>query len=256
VFGRRGRQTDEVITALREELAATRAQIEELTASVLESRRQDSIDLEQAREAEARHQAALEQERSRVLESKRQALLELERNREALVAHRDEEAEARHQAMLELERAREARAAARDDEIARLLNGIALACEAVAEEVRADRRGRADLRDAVATLAALMAAPGLTEVRSTVLGGSVDPSAPREIVLETDGDDRPEPPRDGVEVRCRFGDHWVSGFDVVDAIEEDGEMRYQLRRRSDGCILPAAFAAADVRFFTTAPATR
>jgi hypothetical protein len=76
-----------------------------------------------------------------------------------------------------------------------------------------------------------------------------------EIVLEA-GLPAPASLPDGVEVRCRFGDHWVTGFDVCDVVERDGEMRYRLRRRSDGCVLPALFDAVDVRFFTAAPATR
>lgn len=141
---------------------------------------------------------------------------------------------------------------AADPELVAALGALTRACETVAAELRAERRSRNELKDAVANLAALLAvAPVPVDVprRPTVLGGSVAPTTPDEIVLDGAG----APPRDGVEVRCRFGDHWVSGFDVVDVVEDAGETRYRLRRRSDGCVLPAVFAAADVRFFTTAP---
>ena len=57
--------------------------------------------------------------------------------------------------------------------------------------------------------------------------------------------------RDGVEVRCRFGDRWVTGFEVCEVIRFDDEIRYRLRRRSDGSVLPTLFDEKDLRFFTT-----
>jgi hypothetical protein len=50
-----------------------------------------------------------------------------------------------------------------------------------------------------------------------------------------------------VEVRCRFGDRWVDGFEVCEMIADDERLQYRLRRRSDGSILPTLFAADDVR---------
>jgi len=46
-----------------------------------------------------------------------------------------------------------------------------------------------------------------------------------------------------VEVRRRFDDAWARGFQVQ-AVHTDG---YQLRRLTDGAILPVAFPASDVR---------
>lgn len=46
-----------------------------------------------------------------------------------------------------------------------------------------------------------------------------------------------------VEVRSRFDRRWTSGFSVA-AVESDA---YQLRRESDGTVLPAWFATDDVR---------
>jgi hypothetical protein len=50
-----------------------------------------------------------------------------------------------------------------------------------------------------------------------------------------------------VEVRSRFESGWSRGFEVVDCDKAQGEPRYQLRRRSDGSILPVTFGADDLR---------
>ena len=57
---------------------------------------------------------------------------------------------------------------------------------------------------------------------------------------------------DGVEVRCRFGDRWVTGFEVCEVIRLDDATRYRLRRRSDGSVIPTLFDEKDLRFFSTA----
>ena len=46
-----------------------------------------------------------------------------------------------------------------------------------------------------------------------------------------------------VEVHVKFTGTWSSGFEVV-AVLEDG---YQVRRRSDGALLPAPTGPADIR---------
>lgn len=46
-----------------------------------------------------------------------------------------------------------------------------------------------------------------------------------------------------VEVRTGFDRSWAAGFDIEDG-SDDG---YRVRRRSDGEVLPARFAVADVR---------
>ncbi len=48
---------------------------------------------------------------------------------------------------------------------------------------------------------------------------------------------------DLVEVRNRFDDRWIHGF----AVAVVGDAAYQLRRMSDGSVLPAWFAADVVR---------
>jgi hypothetical protein len=46
-----------------------------------------------------------------------------------------------------------------------------------------------------------------------------------------------------VEVRSRFDQRWARGF-CIHAVDDDA---YQLRRNSDGAVLPARFARDDVR---------
>jgi hypothetical protein len=54
-------------------------------------------------------------------------------------------------------------------------------------------------------------------------------------------------PEHRVEVRCRFGDRWVDGFEVHEVIVDNDRLRYRLRRRADDSVLPTLFDADDVR---------
>jgi len=47
-----------------------------------------------------------------------------------------------------------------------------------------------------------------------------------------------------VEVLTRYERHWASGFEIA-AVDPDH--RFLLRRRSDGAVLPASFAANEIR---------
>jgi hypothetical protein len=51
-----------------------------------------------------------------------------------------------------------------------------------------------------------------------------------------------------IEVRSRFDSRWSRGFEVAEQLEPGlAEPRYLVRRRSDGAVLPAEFAAEEVR---------
>lgn len=58
----------------------------------------------------------------------------------------------------------------------------------------------------------------------------------------TDADDR-LPPGARVEVRQSFDAGWARGFEIVAAAEQG----YEVRRRSDGTVLPVTFALDQVR---------
>lgn len=100
--------------------------------------------------------------------------------------------------------------------------------------------------------------PGSTQLQQPVphervVGGTIDP-APTIRADELSGARRGlGSPRnavllDGVEVRCRFADnHWVGGFEVCDVSNDGAALRYRLRRRSDGYLLPTLFDEASVR---------
>jgi hypothetical protein len=49
-----------------------------------------------------------------------------------------------------------------------------------------------------------------------------------------------------VEVRSRFDQQWVSGFEVAERVADPGS-GYRIRRRSDRSVLPVVFAPEDVR---------
>ena len=171
---------------------------------------------------------------------------------------------------------------ARDSDLTHMLRRVAETCDVLAERVQLDRIERSALIDAVTRLTTMIAVAGTLPappIRATVIGGTVDPEppaaatvlpdpaepetgAPDEIDLETEAEvaetasipatspTRPFP-RDGVEVRCRFGDRWVTGFEVCEVIRFDDVTRYRLRRRSDGSVLPTLFDEKDLRFFST-----
>jgi hypothetical protein len=50
-----------------------------------------------------------------------------------------------------------------------------------------------------------------------------------------------------VEVRARFDQRWARGFELVEIVQDEGEARYRIRRRSDGSVLPALFIDDDIR---------
>jgi hypothetical protein len=50
-----------------------------------------------------------------------------------------------------------------------------------------------------------------------------------------------------VEVRSRFEMAWSRGFEVVEQVAADRGLRYRLRRRSDGSILPVLFDETELR---------
>lgn len=53
-----------------------------------------------------------------------------------------------------------------------------------------------------------------------------------------------------VEVRRRFDERWSRGFEIVDCEEGNGGgegVRYHVRRRSDGSVLPVLFDEDDLR---------
>jgi hypothetical protein len=57
--------------------------------------------------------------------------------------------------------------------------------------------------------------------------------------------------RIAVEVRGRFGDRWVDGFEICEVMETPEGHRYRLRRHRDGVVLPELFDATSIRHVET-----
>ena len=105
-------------------------------------------------------------------------------------------------------------------------------------EAEAAIDAHADVHSEMEMPAPLLEGNAFTAVPSFSDADAIPTAAPAEL------------PRDGVEVRCRFGDRWVTGFEVCEVIRFDDVTRYRLRRRSDGSVLPTLFEDRDVRFFS------
>ena len=54
-------------------------------------------------------------------------------------------------------------------------------------------------------------------------------------------------PGSRVEVRSRFDAHWARGFEIAEVVEQSGDARYRVRRRSDNSMLPVLFTDDDLR---------
>jgi hypothetical protein len=144
-----------------------------------------------------------------------------------------------------------------DAEVVRVLELAVNVCEHVIECVDTDRVERRAIVDALTALTAAinwqsegrLSAP--KNGNGHVIGGRVvagDQELLHEPVQMIELDDGRDT---GVEVRCRFGDRWVDGFQVCETIHTDAGERYRLRRVLDGTILPELFAANDLRHIET-----
>jgi hypothetical protein len=137
-------------------------------------------------------------------------------------------------------------------ELVRVLDVVTTMCDHVIEYIEADRAERRLMIEALTRLARSLgeavAAPSASN-GERVIGGSMPAGAD---VLDIRED---EPPlvlgEQAVEVRCRFGDRWVDGFEICDIVNDSSGVRYRLRRRIDGVVLPELFDAADIRHVET-----
>jgi hypothetical protein len=137
-------------------------------------------------------------------------------------------------------------------ELVRVLEVVTTMCGHVINFVEADREERrltmqADREERRAMIDALSVlinrigdeTPELAAPRERVLGGSM-PAGP-ETLIDLRELDTTRP------VCCRFGDQWLDGFEIAERVEDDAGVRYRLRRRTDGAMLPELFDAEDIR---------
>ncbi len=145
-------------------------------------------------------------------------------------------------------------------ELIRVLEVVTTMCGHVIGFVEADREERrltmqADREERRAMIEALTLLIGrigeqpaiAPPPREHVIGGSM-PAGPEMVIdlreLET-----------AREVCCRFGDQWLDGFEISEKVEDELGVRYRLRRRTDGAVLPELFAPADIRHADAVDAT-
>jgi hypothetical protein len=168
-------------------------------------------------------------------------------------------------------------------EFLRLLEVVTSMCDHVIEYIEADRverrlmvetltqLGHVITEGAAAATAAAAVAPRASvapldaptaesfEARERVIGGSM-PAGPETVLdlreAEREAEREPWNPSASameiaVEVRGRFGDRWVDGFEICEVMTTPDGPRYRLRRNRDGVVLPELFDATSIRHVET-----
>ncbi len=154
-------------------------------------------------------------------------------------------------------------------EFLRLFEVVTSMCDHVIEYIETDRAERQlmleTFRDLgrVITDGAAAAVAAAAPRRERVIGGSM-PAGPEPIIDLAPPVDSGLPvdlgPVDielretreiAVEVRGRFGDRWVDGFEICEVMTTPDGPRYRLRRHRDGVVLPELFDAASIRHVET-----
>jgi hypothetical protein len=134
-------------------------------------------------------------------------------------------------------------------ELLKVLDVVTRMCDHVIEYLEADRSERRMIFETLERVVNAIGQP--VPVNGTarppaprVVGGSL-PATPEKVIDVRE-------PDTAVEVRCLFGDRWVDGFEICEVIKDNGaDIRYRLRRRVDGVVLPELFDAADIRHVET-----
>lgn len=157
-----------------------------------------------------------------------------------------------------------------DHLLAASLDRVAASLDGIATQIEAEGRDRRANLAAIEFLMREMAIAfphTISAGYGTVVGGTIEPGPidltsdagphththPRQLpalsVMGRDGmhDDAELYVGCTVEVRSRFQNRWVEGFDVVEVITQDGVSRYRLARHADHIMLPVLFDATDLR---------
>jgi hypothetical protein len=144
-----------------------------------------------------------------------------------------------------------------DPALTKSLDRIADSIERVSAQLDSYHAERAEHLDAIEFLLRelVISSVPVSGSRSIVFGGVVEPGD-REREPEDDiavlPDGYPLVVDAAVEVRSRFHDRWIAGFNIAEAVDTSGRCRYRLTRRSDGIPLPILFDACDVRAASSA----
>ena len=138
-----------------------------------------------------------------------------------------------------------------DPELTKSLARIADSIERVSAQLDSYHLERAEHLDAIEFLLREMVIGSVpvTGSRSIVFGGVVEQGGrdheDDDIAILPEG--YPLVVDTAVEVRSRFHDRWIAGFNIAETVDTPGRCRYRLTRRSDGIPLPILFDACDVR---------
>jgi hypothetical protein len=148
--------------------------------------------------------------------------------------------------------------ARRDAHLSARLAQLGSVCVTLTERIEADREERRELVQTITALAAALAervqVPAAQLIGGTVYGTThddvefVDDARPTTIdLVALEGDVAAASPSPGDVVRCRFGDRWVDGFEILEVHSRGGRARCRVRRRSDGSIVRKLFEASDLQ---------
>jgi hypothetical protein len=147
--------------------------------------------------------------------------------------------------------------ARRDEHLSATLAQLGSVCVTLTERIESDREERRELVQTITALASALAehvqAPAAQLIGGTVYGTPhddelVDDVSPTTIdLVALDGDVVLASPSPGDVVRCRFGDRWVDGFEILEVHSRGGRARCRVRRRSDGSIVRKLFEATDLQ---------
>lgn len=160
-------------------------------------------------------------------------------------------------------------------ELLRLLEVVTRMCDHVIDFIEADRAerhlmvetltqlARVITEGAANTVAAAAARQSPAQPTERLLGGSMA-AGPDPVIDLRQSDARPAPRPQAetvlseaptteiaVEVRGRFGDRWVDGFEICEVMTTPDGPRYRLRRHRDGVVLPELFDATSIRHIET-----
>jgi hypothetical protein len=145
-------------------------------------------------------------------------------------------------------------------EFLRLLEVVTSMCDHVIEYIEADRVERRLMVETLTQLGHVITEGAESfEVHERVIGGSM-PAGPEPVLdlreAEREAEREPWNPSArameiAVEVRGRFGDRWVDGFEICEVMTTPDGPRYRLRRNRDGVVLPELFDATSIRHVET-----
>jgi hypothetical protein len=157
--------------------------------------------------------------------------------------------------------------ARRDAHLSATLAQLGSVCVTLTERIEADREERRELVQTITALASALAehvnAPAGQLIGGSVYGTRPDDDTVHDIVhddvpatidlVALEGDAAASAPVPGDVVRCRFGDRWVDGFEILEVHSRGGRARCRVRRRSDGSIVRKLFETTDLQVIVRRP---